>query len=111
MMTPDRAWSETVRAGQRSLWIRAVLCTVGVATALSALLGVEQQRERDQELQRTEQRDDRYVISFASFAPLDTDIFIADADGGNACPLVSTQSFEANASFSADDQWVVFSSN
>ena len=54
---------------------------------------------------------DVYTIAFASFAPLDTDIFIADSNGSDPRPLASAPSFEANASFSADGKWVVFSSS
>src|SRR3982751_4947276 len=53
----------------------------------------------------------QYGIAFADFGPVDTDIFIADADGGHARALLCTPAFEANASFSADGQWIIFSSN
>jgi TolB protein len=60
---------------------------------------------------RLEAAGPQYEITFASFAPIDTDIFIADADGSSARPLVATPSFEANASFSSDGRSIVFSSN
>lgn len=52
----------------------------------------------------------QYEIAFASFAPLNTDIFIADADGNNAQPLLPHPESDANASFSADGKWIVFTS-
>lgn len=51
-----------------------------------------------------------YTIAFASFAPLDTDIFIADADGRNAKPLLPHTGLDSNASFSRDGKWIVFTS-
>jgi TolB protein len=54
--------------------------------------------------------DPQYEIAFASFAPLDSDLFMADADGSNAKPFLSHPDLDANASFSPDGRWVVFSS-
>lgn len=51
-----------------------------------------------------------YEIAFASFAPLDADIFIADADGSNARPFLAHPEADANASISADGRWIIFSS-
>jgi TolB protein len=51
-----------------------------------------------------------YTISFASFAPLNTDIFIADADGSNARPLLPHPDLDYDATFSADGAWIYFSS-
>jgi Tol biopolymer transport system component len=42
---------------------------------------------------------------------LNTDLFVADADGTNARPLVPHAENDYNASFSADGQWVVFTSH
>ncbi len=50
-----------------------------------------------------------YAIAFASFAPLNTDIFIADADGSNPKPLLPHPDLDYNASFSHDGRWIVFS--
>jgi TolB protein len=52
----------------------------------------------------------RYKVAFASFAPLDTDIFIADADGNNARPFLAHPDLDSNASFSHDGKWVIFTS-
>src|SRR5881394_3752618 len=49
-------------------------------------------------------------LTFASFAPLDTDLFIADADGSNARPLLPDPDLDYDASFSRDGEWVVFTS-
>jgi TolB protein len=93
-------WWRAIRIRGRGLAMSVIVCTAGVATVLSAPLRGEKQRQPE-----------GYVIAFASFAPLDTDIFIADADGSNAHPLVSTLNFEANASFSSDGRWMIFSSD
>lgn len=54
--------------------------------------------------------EDVYRIVFASFAPLNLDIFVADADGRNARPLLPHPDQDYNASFSRDGKWVVFTS-
>lgn len=51
-----------------------------------------------------------YEIAFANFSPLNTDIFIADADGGNARPLLANPEADYNASFSPDGKWIFFTS-
>lgn len=51
-----------------------------------------------------------YTIAYATFAPLNTGIFIADADGSGERALVADPVFDANPSFSADGRWVLFSS-
>jgi TolB protein len=51
-----------------------------------------------------------YTVAFASFAPLNTDIFVAEADGSNPRPLLARQGLDQNASFSRDGKWVVFTS-
>ena len=53
----------------------------------------------------------RSTVAYASFAPLNTDIFIADADGANAAPFLPGPGLDDNASFSFDGQWVVFTSD
>jgi Tol biopolymer transport system component len=52
-----------------------------------------------------------YTLAFKSFAPNNTDIFIGDGDGSDARPLASDASLDYDASFSADGQWVVFTSH
>jgi Tol biopolymer transport system component len=52
----------------------------------------------------------QYRIAFASFGPLNSDLFIADRDGNNARPLLAHPDLDYNASFSRDGQWIVFSS-
>jgi Tol biopolymer transport system component len=51
-----------------------------------------------------------YTVAFAHFGPRNSDLFIADADGKNAKPLVPHAENDCNASFSPDGQWVVFTS-
>ena len=52
-----------------------------------------------------------YTIAFKSFAPNNTDIFIADRDGKNARALAPSSSLDYNASFSADGRWIAFTSH
>jgi Tol biopolymer transport system component len=51
-----------------------------------------------------------YEIAFASLGPLNTDIFIAAADGSDPKPLLPHRNRDYNASFSADGRWIVFTS-
>jgi TolB protein len=53
----------------------------------------------------------RYTVAFASFAPLDTDLFVAEADGSAARPLSPHPDLDYNASFSSDGRWIVFTSH
>jgi TolB protein len=52
-----------------------------------------------------------YTIAFKSFAPNNTDIFVADGDGKNARALLPHPSLDYDASFSADGRWIVFTSH
>jgi Tol biopolymer transport system component len=52
----------------------------------------------------------KYRVAFASFAPLDLDVYLADADGSNARPFLPHPGQDYNASFSPDGRWVVFTS-
>jgi TolB protein len=51
-----------------------------------------------------------YSIAFASFAPLNADVFLAAADGREAKPFLPSPAQDWNASFSPDGQWIVFTS-
>ncbi|HEX8601156.1 MAG TPA: hypothetical protein VF774_00790, partial [Pseudoduganella sp.] len=51
-----------------------------------------------------------YGIAFASFAPLDNDVYIARGDGSGARPLLAGHWHDYNASLSADGSWVTFTS-
>jgi Tol biopolymer transport system component len=51
-----------------------------------------------------------YEIAFSSQGPINADMFIADADGNGATPLLPHAGFDGNASFSRDGQWIVFTS-
>ena len=52
-----------------------------------------------------------YTLAFASFGPLNTDLFTADADGRSPQPLVPHADNDYNASFSHDGRWIVFTSH
>jgi TolB protein len=52
-----------------------------------------------------------YQLAFANFGPINTDIYIADADGNNAKALLPGPGLDYNASFSNDGSWVVFTSD
>ena len=58
-----------------------------------------------------EERAANYTIAFASLAPWDLDVFIANADGSNPHPLASHPDLDYNAAFSPDGQWIVFTSH
>src|SRR5262245_44588080 len=51
-----------------------------------------------------------YTIAFASFAPLNAEIFLAAADGTEATPFMPNPAQDWNASFSQDGRWIVFTS-
>lgn len=51
-----------------------------------------------------------YALAFNTFAPRNTDIFVADADGGSPRALFPDLALDYNASFSADGEWVIFTS-
>jgi TolB protein len=51
-----------------------------------------------------------YALAVASFAPLNAEVFIADADGRNARPFMPDRALDYNASFAADGRSVVFTS-
>jgi len=51
-----------------------------------------------------------YTIAFKSFAPNNTDLFIADGDGQRARKLVPDPALDYDASLSADGRWIVFTS-
>lgn len=51
-----------------------------------------------------------YTLAFASFAPLNTDIFLASGDGGAAAPFLPHPALDYNAAISADAEWIVFTS-
>lgn len=53
---------------------------------------------------------ENHTLAFSSFAPLNADIFIADADGSNAEPLAPHDALDYNAKFTDDGQWVLFTS-
>jgi TolB protein len=51
------------------------------------------------------------TIAYASLTGVHRSVFIADADGNNARPLLPSASENYNASFSASGDWVVFTSD
>jgi Tol biopolymer transport system component len=51
-----------------------------------------------------------YTVAFASFAPLDEDVFIAAGDGADPVALAPHAALDYNASFSADGDYVLFTS-
>ncbi len=50
------------------------------------------------------------TVAIASFAPLNSDLFVADADGSNPKPLLAHPALDYNASFSPNGRWIVFTS-
>ena len=53
----------------------------------------------------------KYTIAIKSYAPYNTDIFVAARDGSNPRPLVPNSALDYNATFSPDGQWIVFTSH
>jgi TolB protein len=51
-----------------------------------------------------------YRIAFTSFAPFDTELYIADGDGSNSRPFLPHPGLDFDASFSGDGKWVIFGS-
>src|SRR5262245_24471485 len=51
-----------------------------------------------------------YTIAYASFAPLNAEIFVAAGDGSDAKPFLPSPALDWNASISRDGQWIVFTS-
>ena len=54
---------------------------------------------------------EQYTIAFANFAPLKTNVFLANGDGTGAKPLLAESDIDYNPSFSSDGAWIVFTSN
>ena len=61
-------------------------------------------------LTRTPSADAPYTVAYASFGPLNSAIFIADADGGDERMLISPSAGDSNPSMSPDGYWIVFTS-
>src|SRR5262245_27293841 len=74
----------------RTLLLAGVICSASAVVLLSA--------------------DAPYTIAYATFAPLNTAIFIANHDGSEQRMLVSGANRDSNASFSPDGRWVLFTS-
>ena len=76
-----------------------------------ALEGLSATTPREVVLARAdEQSAPRYGIAFASLAPLNTELFIAQADGRQPRPLLPHADLDYNASFSPDGRWILFTS-
>jgi TolB protein len=78
-----------------------------LVAGLACLYGLSAVRQRADESSASAS----YTIAFKSFAPNNTDIFIADGDGSHARPLVPDPALDYDASFSADGRWIVFTSH
>ena len=53
----------------------------------------------------------KYTIAYSGFAPLNTDIFIADEDGRNSKPFLANPAQDFNPAFSSYGNWIVFTSD
>ena len=51
-----------------------------------------------------------YTIAYASFAPVHSEIFLADPDGSHPKVFLSNPALQWDASFSRDGAWIVFTS-
>jgi TolB protein len=54
--------------------------------------------------------DGPYTLAYASFAPVQSAVFIANADGTHARVLADSPALDANPSFSPGGRWVLFTS-
>ena len=81
-------------------WHDRLLCFVVVACVCSAFAGAQEGGSVP-----------RYTIAFKSYAPNNTDIFIAALNGSNARPLVPHAALDYNPSFDPDGRWIVFTSH
>src|SRR5271166_5891886 len=52
----------------------------------------------------------KYRVAFSSFGPVNLVVYVADADGSNARPLLQLPDQHYNASFTADGRWILFTS-
>ena len=80
----------------------------GVAMLPSFALGASVKKQNPDLL--ASRRSVNYGVAFASFGPLDTNLFIAAADASTPRALLATPGHDYNASFSADSAWIVFTS-
>ena len=95
----------------RMLTVKAVLPFVVVA-AISMAIAAQSRPASAQEAQQTEANTAavRHQVLFNRFLSPVMTLFIADADGTRERPLVSTPGLQYSSSYSADGQWVVFTS-
>ena len=84
------------------------LATLGLPVFVLTLGGLVSAGPLMQGASPSDVKNAEYTIAFANLGPLNTEVFLADADGGNARPVASTPEHDYNASFSRDGQWVIF---
>src|SRR5689334_11438983 len=89
----SRAWCAMHKLAR---WLR-----LGALACLCTVTGVAPRAERRPAAPA-------YTIAVKSFAPNNTDIFIADGDGQHPRPLTPDTALDYNASFSFDGRWIVF---
>jgi TolB protein len=77
---------------------RFVPSRLSAALVIGVSVGVAAYGQR----RTSETTDAEYTIAFASFAPLNTDLFTAAADGSDPQPLLAHPDSDYNASFSRD---------
>lgn len=95
-------WGPRMPSGTVQRFFRSRLS----ATLLIVSVGVAADGQR----RTTDTMDTNYTIAFASFAPLNTDLFTAAADGSDPQPLLPHPDSDYSASFSRDGRWIVFTS-
>lgn len=88
--------------------LKLIVCVllIGGTVALDGIGAKTPQRTA----RANEQSAPRYGIAFASFAPLNTDLFVAEADGRNPRPLLPHPDLDYNGSFASDGHWILFTS-
>ena len=100
-------WKTAIGSANSS---RTILATIEPATLFAMLALTVWCGMRSEPTSAAAPAAPTYEIAFSSLGPINADMFIADADGNNAKPLLPHAGFDGNGSFSRDGKWIVFTS-
>ena len=89
---------------------QCVISLLLLALALGRAAGLSAQQPPSREKTQIARRGAPYTIAFASMSPINTDIFVANADGSDPRPLLPHPALDYDASYSVDGSWIVFTS-
>lgn len=108
-MKAKKSWGRKTAVGS-ALCSRAILVNIGLSTVFALLALIVWSGKRSESISAAAPAAPTYQIALASFGPINADMFIADADGNNAKPLLPHAGFDGNGSFSLDGKSIVFTS-